>query len=61
MYSKAEDEIQALGRTPTREDMGELVHAYCADCTREVEEAHDGHDQLVSELREALDDWRDAG
>ena len=56
-----EDEIQALGREPTRDDMGELVHAYCTDCTREIEEAHEGHDQLAAELREKLDDWGAAG
>ena len=57
VFSKTEDEIKALGRKPNMDDMGELVSAYCADCTREIEEAHEGHDRLVAELREELDEW----
>jgi hypothetical protein len=61
LYSKTEAEIRALGREPTMDDLGELVEAYCAHCTREIEKAHEGHDQVVAELRDELDDWGAAG
>ena len=49
IYSNDERDVELTG------ELGYLDEAYCETCTREIEEAHKHHDELVEALRRELD------
>jgi hypothetical protein len=49
VYSSSERDFEKTG------ELGDLIEAYCEACTREIEEAHKGHDKQVEAMRRELD------
>jgi hypothetical protein len=49
VYSSTESHFEKTG------DLGDLIEAYCETCTREIEEAHKGHDEQVEAMRRVLE------
>jgi hypothetical protein len=55
VFSKTAAQLRAEGGPRSVTDCGDLLDAYCGQCTHEIDEAHAGHDQLVSTFREELE------
>ena len=54
VFSKTDAQVPAEGGPHLDTDFGDLLEAYCGQCTHESDEAHAGHDQLVDTFKEEL-------